>query len=447
MAANTLLTIAMITKEFQRYLHNNLGFIKSINREYSKEFANSGAKIGASINVRNPFRSKTGQGAAITPQSVTETSVPLTVNRQWNTSLTFGSAERSLSLDDYAKRYIAPAAAKMASDMDLDCLYAAITGSYKFTNPASGVACPGGGPVYQTVGTVGTTPGTGGGSATGIAQYNAPAIFLNAGRVLNDMACPDDGNRHIGLSPAANAASVAGLTGMFNPQGIISEQYKKGYLGDAMGFKFYMDQNMPTITTGTRAGSPVVDTSAAAWTGSTTTPINTLTTTGATNGTGVKVGEVFTIGTVGTGIVTVNPENQQATGLLQQFVVTAATADISTGSNNITFSPAVKLANGVISDGNCVQTGTAGSLAINFLGSASSAFANSLAYHSDAFTLATVDLELASGADYCAREVHDGISLRVWKDSDIMSDQQICRVDVLGGFSVLRPELAVRLAG
>ena len=445
MAANTLLTIAQITREFQRYLHNNLGFLKSVNRQYSKEFAVTGAKIGATVNVRNPFRSLTGQGSTITPQSVTESSVALTVNRQWNTSLAFTSAERSLSLDDYAKRYIAPAAAKLASDMDLDCLTAAITGVYKFTNPQTGTTCPGGGPVYNTVGTPGTTPGTAGGTATGIAQYNSPNVYLNAGRILNSYACPDDGNRHIGMDPAANAASIAGLSGLFNPQGIISEQYRKGMLGDAFGFKFFMDQNMPLITTGTRVATSnaTIDTTAAAFqTAGTTTAGSTGFTLVAGTGT-VVAGDVFTIANV----YAVNPENQQNTGLLQQFVVTTA-ATLNGASVALTFSPSIKVAGSGIADGNITTVGSgSGTAAISFVGAASTAFANSLAFHTDAFTLATVDLDLPGGTEMAGRENHDGISMRIVKDFDIITDQQICRVDVLGGFSVLRPELAVRIAG
>jgi len=62
MATNTILTDAKITKEALSVLHNTLGFTKSVNREYSGEFANTGAKIGQSVNVRKPNRYAVQQG-------------------------------------------------------------------------------------------------------------------------------------------------------------------------------------------------------------------------------------------------------------------------------------------------------------------------------------------------------------------------------------------------
>jgi hypothetical protein len=40
-----------------RVLHNNPVFVKNVNKQYSTEFAISGAKVGSTINVRLPNRS------------------------------------------------------------------------------------------------------------------------------------------------------------------------------------------------------------------------------------------------------------------------------------------------------------------------------------------------------------------------------------------------------
>jgi len=37
--------------------------------------------------------------------------------------------------------------------------------------------------------------------------------------------------------------------------------------------------------------------------------------------------------------------------------------------------------------------------------------------------------------------------MRIIRDYDIMNDFMVCRIDVLGGFACLRPEMAVRIAG
>jgi hypothetical protein len=70
-----------------------------------------------------------------------------------------------------------------------------------------------------------------------------------------------------------------------------------------------------------------------------------------------------------------------------------------------------------------------------------------LAFHRDAFTLVTADLPVPKGTDMASR-VSDkqlGISLRIVRDYDITTDQFPCRIDVLYGWAVLRPELACRV--
>lgn len=428
MATNTLLTDAVITKESMRVLHNTLGFIKGVNREYSDQFAKTGAKIGNTINVRKPNRYTVQQGPAITPQGQSEGSVPLTLNRQWVVPMTFSSQELTLSIDEFSSRYIKPAIAKLASTIDLDCYTAAIRGTY-----ADGVASPGAGPVNFTIGTPGTTPGTSGGSA--LLTTTAPAIYLNAHRILDINAAPRDKNRTVCVDPAANAMSVGGLSGLFNPQGIISDQYKNGLLGNALGGDFVMDQNVYTHTAGTRAISGEI-TVQATWT---TADAGTIKLTGGIAT--IKAGDTFTVADC----YHVNPENQQSTGVLMQFVVTE---DVTmSGTTTVKISPTPKVAGAGVADGNVSVAPTVSKAVVWTTGAASTASPQNLAFHKDAFTFGTADLEIPQGVAFGGRETFDGISMRIIRDYSIMSDFTVCRIDVLGGFSVLRPELAVRIAG
>jgi len=270
---------------------------KTINREYSGQFGQTGGKIGQTINVRKPNRYAVQQGPAITPQGTTEGSVPLTLDRQWVVPMTFSSKELTLSIDEFSKRYIVPAMAKLASVIDLDCATAAVTGKY-----FDGTACAGGaGPVNTVIGTPGTTPGTAGGSATGLLQYNAPAVFLNAGKMLDFQAAPRDNFRTCLLDPSANASSIGSLAGLFNPQGIIADQYKNGLLGNALGFDFMMSQNIPTLTTGT--ATSIGNITLTNNTGTCSTSVSTGT---------VKAGQTFTV----VGYYAVNPETQQSVCVL-----------------------------------------------------------------------------------------------------------------------------------
>jgi hypothetical protein len=87
------------------------------------------------------------------------------------------------------------------------------------------------------------------------------------------------------------------------------------------------------------------------------------------------------------------------------------------------------------------------SKAVVFVGAASSQYAQNLVYHKDAITFATADLLLPQGVDMAARAVHNGISLRVVRQYDINNDRMPCRIDVLYGYSTIRPQMGVRLWG
>jgi len=433
MPTNTILTNAVITKESMSVLHNSLGFVKSISRDYDKQFARTGAKIGNTINVRLPNRYVVQQGPAITPQATAETSVALTLNRQWVVPMTFASSELTLSIDEFSDRYIKPAISKLASSIDLDCYQAAITGKF-----ADGVAVGGGaGPVNFTVGTPGTTPGVTGGSATGLLQYNSPSVYLNAGRILDINAAPRDKSRTICIDPAANAQSVAGLSGLFNPQAVLSAQYKNGLMGNGLGFDFVMDQNVFTLTAGTQLNTTAATmqatwTSGAAFSWTADSSDNTKT---------LKAGSTFTVADC----YHVNPETQQNTGVLMQWVVTADKT-LATGTNSISISPTPIVAGTGVANGNCSVAPTSGKAITMTSGTAAVASPMSLAFHKEAFVLGTADMELPPDVQ-AHRESMDGISMRFLRQYDAMSDFSIYRIDVLGGFAVTRPELAVRIAG
>ena len=74
-------------------------------------------------------------------------------------------------------------------------------------------------------------------------------------------------------------------------------------------------------------------------------------------------------------------------------------------------------------------------------------YANSMAFHKDAFAFGTADLILPQGVDMAGRAAADGVSIRLVRQYDINSDQLPCRLDVLYGWSTVYPELAVRVTG
>jgi hypothetical protein len=195
---------------------------------------------------------------------------------------------------------------------------------------------------------------------------------------------------------------------LFQDDGAISKQYREGYMGRTGGFDFAESTHLSTQSRGSGA-SYVVNTSTGVTSGTAT-----ITTTGGT-GT-VNTGEPFTVGTVAAGICAVHPETKANLGVLMQFTVTAD--QTATGAWPVTPTP--------ITSGptqNCVIVAAGASQAVTIAGTASTNYGQSMVYHKDAFTFATADLVMPKGVDWGAREVYDGISLRIVRDYDINNDR------------------------
>lgn len=413
--SQTLLTVSKITKEAMRWFHNNCVAAKIANREWEKEFAVDGNKIGGTVNIRKPNNGAIRTGRNVSVGAITEEYIPLTVGDMIGTDFSFNSSELALSVEQFAKRYLTTRMATLANKVDYD-------------------VCSQAKSIYNIVGTPGTTPGTGGGSASGLLQYNSPQVYLNAGVLLDVNAAPRDGRRKAIIDPLANAASVAGLSGLYNDQAAIGQQFMKGRMGYALDLEFGMDQNINTLTLGTRTASGSVAIQANATTGDTS--IKTKTGTGT-----VVVGDRFTIA----GVYGVNPENQQSTGLLQQFVCTEAVT-LAGSADTIKVSPKIVLAGTGVANGTVTKL-PATDDAVTFVGTASTVMRQNLVVHPDCIALAMIDLPLPGGQVQAYRESYDGFSIRTIMYYDGNSDQWITRMDMQYAVACIRPELGCVIAG
>lgn len=399
---NTNLTSDVILREALRFLHNNLAFVKGIDRQYDDKFAQTGGKIGESLRIRLPNKFEVREGAVMNAQAIVEESVTLQVATQRGVDLNFTSAELALDIDDFGKRFLQPAMAKLATKIDI----IAIEEAYRNT--------------YNQVGAPGTTPAT-------------SLVWLQATQKLNEFATPMDDERYACINPAAQAATVDGLKSLFNDGDSLSKQYKKGTMGTALGLHFAVDQNIKQHTPGAFAGSVLVNDTVVS--GDTDISLDAFTDAGPT----VKQGDIFTIA----GVNAVNPESGEDTGSLMQFVVTADKTGATNAIADVAISPAI------ISSGakKTVTALPADNAVITFAGTASTPYAVNIVHHRDAYTLATADLPLDDGADFAAREVYDNISMRIWRAGDIVNDKWPCRIDVLFGVKTIRPEMGCRVAG
>ena len=401
--ANSLLTIDMITRKSLEILENNLVISRNVNKEYDDSFAVEGAKIGSTLRIRLPDRALVTDGAALQVQDDNEQYTTLTVSTQKHIGINFTSAELTMQLDDFAERVLKPRISQLASSVDND-----VANAYKS--------------IYSSVGTPGTTPAT-------------SLVLLQGGQKLNEYATPLT-PRYTTVNPAANASLVDGMKGFFNPTGAITSQFKSGMMSEnVLGFdEVNMSQSIVTHTTGNFPLLPIC-----ASTVPSTQGANTLDITYTSGTKSLKQGDVFTIASV----YSVNPQTRQSTGSLQQFVVTADQTLTST-SATIAFQPPMYTATNALAT---VDAFPVASAALVFLGSASTVYPQNLIYHKNAITLATADLLLPQGVDMASRQVHNGISMRIVRQYDINNDRMPCRVDVLYGYSVIRPTMACRIWG
>lgn len=391
--ANTILTPTQITREALRILHQKLNFVGNVKREYDDRFAQSGAKIGDTLQVRLPNQYTVRDGAAISTQDTTEKKVDLTVANQKGVDTTFTSSELTLDLQDFSERILEPAMSVLAANVEADAL-----NMYK--------------DVYQQV--------DGSGSAQTFAQ------LLSGRKKLTDSLAPSSPRSMI-LDTQANIDVVDALKGLFQDSSEIAKQYREGMVGRTAGFgSIFENTLLPRHTVGSQDGDYLVD--GASQTGSSLT---------VDTGTGtLKKGDVLTIA----GVNRVHPETKADSGEVQQFVVTA---DYTGGAGDVSIAPAI-VVSGAYQN---VSASPADNAAISVNGTASTAHGLSMGFHRDAFAFATADLEDVSqyGA-WGSRQVFDGISMRVARQYDISNDTIPCRIDILYGYKAIRPELAVRLA-
>ena len=413
--AQSLITPSLIAKEALMQLENNLVMANKVHREYKKEFTGG---QGATVSIRKPVKFYTADGATRVNQDVEEKTTTLTVDQRKHVSWKFSTQDLTLSVEEYSERYIKPAAITLANTVDKS-----LHGLY------SGV--------WNSVGTPGTTP-------------SSFASVASAAQRLDEMAVGTD-NRCMVLNPAARYA-VAGNQLTLDSVGAKGKSaYEKAEMGEVAMFSTYSSQNVVNHTVGVATGTPRVNGASQEVTYANATGSSwsqSLATDGWTNSTTgiLKAGDVFTIADV----YAVNPvPGEGATGktampYLQQFTVLSdANSGASTGPAALTVSPPM------ITSGpfQTVTAAPADNAAITVFGTGATSYAQNLGFHKNAFALVTVPLEMPDGAAFKARESHNGLSVRVVKDYDIDTDEDIIRLDILYGKKAIYPDLASRLWG
>ena len=250
--------------------------------------------------------------------------------------------------------------------------------------------------VFGFVGTSGTTPF---GSAVSAAT--------DARKVLNQQLCPRSDRRMIlNFDAEANALALDAFNNV-NEVGGTGPKIE-GEIGRKFGFDIFTDDAVVTHTAG-GSGTPLVNGALSA--GDTSVVID-----GMSGSSGLVVGDIITMA-----------------GNTQTYAVTAAPA-ASGGAQTVTVSPAI--------------TGT---IADNAAITVKASHVVNLAFHRDAFALAMRPLQGATQGDSYGSSIVamtdplTGLSMRL--EVSRQYKQIMYSLDALWGVKLIRPELAVRIAG
>lgn len=403
--ANTILTIDMITRELLRLAHEKASFLGTINRQFDSEFGNSGGKIGDTLRIRLPSQYTRRTGSRVMDaQDSEQQKTTLVVATQDGVDMRFNSREMAMDLDSFSKIHLEPAMATLISGVESDVLQGCTKA------------------VYNVAGTAGSPP-------TDLVAIGAARAKLNQG------LAPKDGNRFVQMDSVTMGGLVNGLKGLFQDSQQIKEQYREGMIGRTGMADFYENERIWTMTNGSDV-TGTTDSSALVTDGGSTVDMHTTVAVAAQ-----VVGQVFTIA----GVYACHPETKALLpgSPLQQFTITAIGASTTTVSPTIYLTGAKK--NVVSSTGGELATTDFNSKTLTFVGSASTSYVQNLMYHKDAFTFATGALPIIGGSHQCVSKEYDGIALRVWQDGDIRNDELLTRIDILYGYSAIRPQWACRI--
>ena len=401
--ANTTLTIDEITNECLRLAHEKASFLGTVDRQFDASFGDTNGKIGDTLRIRLPAQYTRRQGSRVMDvQDATERKTTLIVATQDGVDMRFNSREMSLDLTNFSKQHLQPAMTTLISGVESDVLQG-------FTKL-----------VYNTAGTAGTPP-------TDLAAVGA------ARAKLNQALAPKDSNRFIQMDSVTMGGLVNGLKGLFQDSQQIKEQYREGMIGRTAMADFYENERVWTLVNGADV-TGTTDAAAAVTDGGSSVTISTTVAVADQ-----KVGQVFTI----SGVYDLHPETKTAYANLKQFTITAIGASVTTISPTTTLTGAGK--NVGSSTGATLATTDFNSKTLTFIGLASTSYVQNLMYHKEACTFATAHLPLMAASEKCVRREVDGISLRVWQDSDIRNDELLTRIDLLYGYAALRPEWACRI--
>jgi hypothetical protein len=399
-----------------RLLINMLEVADGFNTEWIKEFEQEFA-IGTTTQVKIPQSFLIRNGLGYTPQAINRLTTTINCNNVIGVDFEWDSFEEALNMErskeEIRRQYLEPAAAQIAQEVDSQAALFAIQN----TN--------------NIVGQLGTDP-------------ISTTTFAQARQRLLELACPPKGMKKLIIPPQVSTSMVPALQTLFNPTREVEEQYRKGYLGGLHGFEVYECMSLWRQTAGTQSGATTVNTANPNHLGN-GNQIGLNSTAGDT----LNVGDVITIASVNQ----VNPRTRRfLTPITKQFVVLQPYGPAAGGGANADFvvvSPAIFGPGSQYQNVDALPGNTATVTVYPGTTSPSGkSGAQGIAFHEDAFGLATVRLDEPRATELTSqtRDPKTRIAMRFVRMFDPIQSKYVNRYDSVFGFGQLYADAcAVRL--
>jgi hypothetical protein len=410
--ATSAITPQWVINDIAREFRNRTVLIDAADRSYDPQFRVKGAKVGAQIQARLPFRPRGASGAKIAKQAVVDQTTPLTITDQYNSGVELSSYTLSLEKSEIRRTVINPCVNHIVQYME----------AQGFSRLAKKIP--------NSIGTLGTSPTTNLTYAQGVAK-------------LNDMVGSTDDLVAI-LSSDQSAVIADAQKGNANVGFGAKEAFRKGQFTGPMALgidRWAASPNVASFTSGSfSASTPLVNVAGGVAEGA-----SSVVTDGFNADTALVEGDVITFA----GVYEVNSANFTSTQRLRQFTLRAA----ASGATPTLYIDPPVYASGPQQNVSALPADNAAITvwAANPSGGSLTATASrqGLIFAPGTVVFCMADAEDVD-APVCvfARDEEAGISMRLTKSFDIENDMNEARLDVFFGWNLIRPEWgALRVQG
>ena len=267
---------------------------------------------------------------------------------------------------------------------------------------------------------------------------------------MESLGIPTDSPWSYVMNPHTSTALADAQNGLYAADGLVKTAWEKAQLPQTFGGMGVMKSNALKTRTasalgGDRVGAVTSSVPDATYVTHKDTMIQSIAVDGFTGNVTIKAGEIVEV--TGPNRLSLSTREQivDASGAAVKWRGTV-TADVTLSSGAGTISvagPAIYEANGQY---NTVDAAIAENDVVTILGSDSAVYQPALAFHKQAFCMATISLPKLYATDTVAR-TEDGCTFRVTKYSDGDSNVQKVRFDILPAFGCLNPYFSMQAYG